>query len=391
MVFGQARDFVDVNPKLSAVFETQRYAIACRDVRGVIRRVAADGKMQHGLNPSGIVIDELHAFQTPRQVELYAALTTATGAREQPLTVAITTAGYDLDTILGRLYQEALHLPNVERLPGLTIARDEASGFLMYWFAAPEDAPIDDEDAWMAANPASWVTCESLRAQLESPTVSENEFRRLHLNQWTKAQAAWLPVGTWPALRVESNPIPDDRPVYAGVDVGISYDTTALVLAWRRDDGRVGLAAEVWAVDDRAQAHHHLTGSRFDLEIVEDRLRGLAGQLQLAEVVYDPRFFERSAQVLSDEGLVMGEFAQNSAEMADAYQDFYTAARSGKLAHDGDPVFAAHVEAAAADETERGWRVRKMKATQRIDACVAAVMAAYRAQEPAFVGGIDFG
>lgn len=69
----------------------------------------------------------------------------------------------------------------------------------MSWFAAPEDALIDDEGAWMAANPASWITVEELRQQLASP-ASENDFRRLHLNQWTKARDAWLPAGCWAGL-----------------------------------------------------------------------------------------------------------------------------------------------------------------------------------------------
>jgi phage terminase large subunit-like protein len=66
--------------------------------------------------------------------------------------------------------------------------------------------------------------------------------------------------------------------------------------------------------------------------------------------------------------------------MADAYQSFYQGCLERTLSHDGDPVLAAHVAAAAADRTERGWKLRKLKASQPFDACVAAVLAHARAR-----------
>jgi phage terminase large subunit-like protein len=66
--------------------------------------------------------------------------------------------------------------------------------------------------------------------------------------------------------------------------------------------------------------------------------------------------------------------------MGDAYQSFYQLAREGKLTHDGDPILAAHIEATAAYKTSRGWKIDKLKNSQRIDATVAAVLAVARAQ-----------
>jgi phage terminase large subunit-like protein len=378
MVFNQARAFVDVSPELSAWYRTQRYVIDCPPTDGVIRRIAADGKLQHGLNPSAIVIDELHSFQTPRQEELYAAMVTSTGAREQPLTVAITTAGFDEQTILGGLYRRAMDLPDIEQRPGLTIGRDPDSGFLFWWFAAAPDADVDDEDAWMTANPASWVTVEELRRQRTSPTMDELSFRRLHLNQWTRGRDAWLPAGVWAGLRSDVE-IPDGAEVYLGVDVGIADDSTAVAVAHRLEDGRVAIAARVWSAREDSMAHEHVAGGRVRLEPIEDHIRGLARRYSVQELVYDPRFFERSAQQLSDDGLMVAPFEQASKLMHDACHGFYRACRQGQITHDGDPVLAAHVDATAAEQTERGWRIRKLRSSQKIDACVAAVMAHSRA------------
>lgn len=93
IVFDQARAFADATPPIRAAFRPQRTIIEVPSTGGLIRRVSADGKLQHGLNPSIVVIDELWAFTTPHQAELYSAMVTSTGAREQPLTIIITTAG----------------------------------------------------------------------------------------------------------------------------------------------------------------------------------------------------------------------------------------------------------------------------------------------------------
>jgi phage terminase large subunit-like protein len=98
------------------------------------------------------------------------------------------------------------------------------------------------------------------------------------------------------------------------------------------------------------------------------------------EVAYDPHFFQRSAELLERDGLTMVEFLQASGPMADAYQGFYQDAVEGRLCHTGDPVLAAHIDATAASKTERGWKIRKLNASKRIDATVACVLAAARAR-----------
>ncbi len=70
----------------------------------------------------------------------------------------------------------------------------------------------------------------------------------------------------------------------------------------------------------------------------------------------------------------MVELIQASGPMAKAWQALYQAVMEKRIVHDGDPDLASHVEAAAADKTERGWQVRKLK-SKKIDALVAAAMA----------------
>lgn len=380
VVFDQARAFAESDPLIDTWFDAQRFVIKCRDSNGVIRRVAADGKLQHGLNISTLVADELHSWMTPRQEELWSALQTASGAREEPLNVAITTAGYDRQTVLGKLFKEATESPLLEdhNDGSLLVVKDRENGFLFWWYQVPDGADIQDEKAWMRANPASWITEDVLRAQLESPTVDENTFRRLHLNQWTTTRTAWLPPGLWEEMEdPELRPRPGE-PVYIGVDVGLVHDTTAVTMAWTVGN-KVAVKTRVWSAVHDVPAHEFADGGRVNLELVEEYIRSLASTYDVREVVFDPRFFERSAQSLAGEGLVTAPLHQSSAAMADAYQEFYASAQERRLIHDGDPVLAAHVDATAAKQTDRGWKVSKIDQSKRIDACVATVMAHWRA------------
>jgi phage terminase large subunit-like protein len=380
VVFDQARAFAESDPLLDLWFDAQRFVIKCDESNGVIRRIAADGKLQHGLNPSTIVADELHSWMTPRQEELWAAMQTATGAREQPLTCSITTAGYDRDTVLGRLFKQAIDLPSLEvRNDGsLLVAKDTDSGFLFWWYQVPDGTDIEDEDAWMRANPASWVTPETLRQQLESPSLDEQTFRRLHLNAWTATRNAWLKPGLWEEMEDPELVLEPGTPVYVGIDVGLVHDSTAVTCAWVVD-GRVAVKTHVWSAVTDVPAHEYASGGRIDLSQVEDYVRHLAERYDLRELVFDPRFFERSAQTLAGEGLTVAPMHQSSAAMADAYQEWYASAQERRIVHDGDPVLAAHVEATSAKKTDRGWKVQKASQDKRIDACVASVMAHWRA------------
>ena len=378
IAFGFARDFVEQGA-LADWIRASKYKLSTG--RGVLQVVSSEGRLQHGRAPSASIIDELWAFETERERQTYIALGSALHKRDNAYQLSITTAGYDKHSLLGDIYQAALSWPDVavSKNGCLTIAKDLEHGQLMYWYGAPADAAIDDEKIWRACNPASWIKLKDLKRQLADPGLGELEFRRLHLNIWTAARDAWLPDGCWAGLRTDQQ-IPEGAEIYLGVDIGIKHDTTAVCWAHRLEDGRILLCVHVWSADPDLAAHTHVRGGKIRLEQIEAFILELKQRYRVREVAYDPRFFERSAELLEQAGLTMVEYMQNSRPMGDAYQSFYQHAAEGLLCHDGDPIFAAHIEATAADKTEHGWKVRKLKSSQRIDATVAAVLAVARAQ-----------
>jgi len=168
-----------------------------RTTGSVFMAISAEAYSKHGFNPSVVIYDELHA--APNRM-LWDVLATSQGAREQPLMMAISTAGYDRNSILWELYAHAV---KVAKEPGLDPT------FLPLIWEASMDADWTDEKVWKQANPAlgDFRSLEDMRilcARAQQIPAQENTFRRLYLNQWTEQAERWIPMPAWDACQVVS-------------------------------------------------------------------------------------------------------------------------------------------------------------------------------------------
>src|SRR4051794_1304627 len=155
LLFDTAKRMVRGHPELERRI-TARYS-ELRVDGGFLRVIASDAPLAHGLTPSLVLVDELHAH---RDGELYEAMRTSMLKRPGARMVVISTAGSDPDGPLGRLRARALGQPSVERSGPLTTACGPSLAMLE-WSAGDE---WDGEDLRpvLDANPASWITLEGL-------------------------------------------------------------------------------------------------------------------------------------------------------------------------------------------------------------------------------------
>lgn len=371
--------------------------IARADGLGKIIRMSSDPNRAHGYNPSRVVADELHAWTTPGLRKFWAAMTTAGGARRDTQVLVISTAGEAEEReegILGRLVDENERRGDVERRQALTISRNHAARVLVYRYEAPvdPDASMSDQRAdaaaIRAANPASFITDEYLERQAADPGISDPEFLQLHGCVWAAGRGMWL-ADRWDALRSDEA-LDTESGIAIGVDVGLTDDSTAVTWCGKTEDGRVAFRSKVWAARRDVSAHVYVPGGRVRLEPVEDFVLELAGRHPVTSVVYDPRFFEQSAQRLSDRGVNVVALEQQGKAWDDATNAFYRSALADETTHDGDTVLASHVKSTVAEQTERGWKLRKLKSGRKIDALVAAVLAFAGYELDLGGGGIEF-
>lgn len=356
IVFNEARDQVVNSPVLSKKCRVFRDVIEVPEFNAIYRVLSADGKLQQGLNPSMVIFDELHI---QRHDDLWDALTLGSGARRDPLVVAITTAGYDLDTIAGKLYTYGKSLAAKEVV-------DDSFGF--FWWEGKLDCDINDRKQWVKANPnLSHGLLDMEDMEVSAKQTSEMAFRRYRLNQWVRTQESWLPVGAWERL-VGETVIDPDLPCYVGIDMALKHDSIGVVLAQQQGE-RYVLLPQIWNPNDFG----------VDIAAVEHYLRDLHLRYNVQEFAYDPAFFQRSAEALSDDGLPMVEFPQSAQRMVPACGVTYELIVNGQVIHDGSPTFTDHVLSAAQRMADNGWRLSKGKSRRKIDACIAMVMALDRA------------
>ncbi len=225
-------------------------------------------------------------------------------------------------------------------------------------------ADIQDMSVVKQANPASWIAEDGLREQREA--VHELAFRRYHADQWTAAEAYWLPPGAWQQCADDFEIEPGER-VFLGVDIGGERAASAIAIVTE---------------DLRAQAEA-FQGDRAVLEVV-DRVRALAAICDVAELAFDPWRFQQAARELEQDGMRVVEFPQSNARLIPASERLYSAIVEKRLRHRNDPQLNEHVARAVAKDTPRGWRLDKAVARDQIDAIVAVAMAVERAeQQPA--------
>src|SRR5262245_47048981 len=204
---------VEASPQLSARLSVVRSTkrIVFHRTRSFYKALSADVPAKEGLNAHAVLIDELHA---QKNRDLWDTLRYSGAARRQPLHLAITTAGYDRNSICWEQHEYARHV-----LEGTV---DDLSFFALIIGVEPE-ADWTDPEVWRAANPSFGVTideqqfAEDCREAQESP-AKENTFRRYRLNQWTEQAIRWLNMDRWDAC---STPVGDlnGRECFGGLDL----------------------------------------------------------------------------------------------------------------------------------------------------------------------------
>lgn len=72
-----------------------------------MKKIAFNSKKSDGFNPQMVVNDEMEAWQGDQGLKQYEVMTSALGARKQPLILSISTAGYINDGIYDELMRRS--------------------------------------------------------------------------------------------------------------------------------------------------------------------------------------------------------------------------------------------------------------------------------------------
>lgn len=361
---------------------------------GFYQVLSAEVTSKHGLNVSGLVLDEVHA-QPNRK--LYDVLTKGSGdAREQPLYFLITTAGNDTNSICYELHQKALDI--IE-------GRKVDSTFYPVIYGAPESADWTSPAVWKEANPSlgDTITLEKVQAACDSAKqnpAEENSFRQLRLNQWVKQTVRWMPMDKWDAcdFAVNDNELAG-RVCYGGLDLSSTTDITAFVLVFPPldEEDKYHILPYFWIpeenVDLRVRRDHvpydlwekqgtllTTEGNVVHYGYIEKFIENLNERFNIREIAYDRWGAVQMVQNLEGMGFTVVPFGQGFKDMNPPTKELMKLTLEKRIAHGGHPVLRWMMDNIFI-KTDPAGNIKpdKEKSTEKIDGVVATIMALDRA------------
>lgn len=395
LVYNAAHAMIEQEPEFKDILKvTDSKKEIKNTITGTTLKVlSAEAYSKHGLNPTVVIFDELHA--QPNR-DLWDTMTFGAGAaRMEPIWWVITTAGDDPD-------RNSIGWEVHEKARKIEAGELEDPTWYSKIFGASDDDDIFDEEVWHRVNPSLGFTIdiETVRQEAVSAKNSESSerlFRWLRLNQWvSNKRTGWQTLtlwdetnGTWNLSELVG------KKCYIGLDLSSTVDLTAACYLFPPQDG-----AEDWRVIfdtwipednmkerirqdkvpyDRWANEKHLIatpGDVVDYDFVESKLINMSEQYDVVTLGTDPWNSRMLTQRLMREGIDVIEIGQSMKDMSPAMKMIERLMKSGKMTHEKNPLARwSWGNVVVAVDGNENIKPMKNKSYERIDPTVAMINA----------------
>ena len=388
IIFDVASSMVQSDNQLQTNLKVFKNSIIHEKSNSSFKAISAEASSKFGYNASFICMDE---FFVQKDSQLWDALTTSVGSRRQPMTIAITTAGYNRESICFKT-----------ETYGKKVAEGiiEDSSFYYVKYACDLETDWTSEDALRIANPgleSGVVKLDYLKREQEKaiklPSY-ENTFRMLHLNQWMSSASKWLSDQQWMACDRGPIRLEDYRgqTAFAGLDLASVRDISAFVLLIPEDD-RFTVIPFCFAPKENAfirsrrdqvdyigwekEGLMELTdGDVTDYNYIKKRIQEVAEIVNIKSIAYDRWNASQLVIDLSELGLPMESYGQGWSSMSAPCKELEKLVLGKQINHGGHKVLRWSCSNLAMKSDPAGnIKMDKSKSTERIDPMVSLVMA----------------
>jgi phage terminase large subunit-like protein len=388
IVFDIAKGMCDQNPVLDRKLDARQYAIAYGT--STYKAISAEAGTKHGLNCHAVIFDELHTQPNP---DLWNVLVSSVGSRSQPLVIAITTAGYDVNSICFEQHEYARQVKE-----GSIV--DET--FLPVIYAASIEDDWTKEETWKKANPGYGTICrkeyfETEVAKCKANPRQLNTFLRLHLNIWTSSSESWISDDEF---MKGAQPFDESQlaglPCYIGLDLSSVRDLTAVAAIWVDEEAETYyLKCHQFVNEDTARDRSLSGGVDYymfeklgflsvtpgnvtDISAVERRVLDLCENNEVKMVAYDRWNAVQIIPSLIEKEIPTEPFGQGYKSMSYPTKQMEVLILAGRFLHGGHDVLrwqfgCVKIQTDEADNK----KVSKKKNVQgqMVDGVVASIMA----------------
>lgn len=395
LVYKAAKGMIEQDAALEGSLKIldSKKEIINKETGTTMKVLSAEAFTKHGLNPTVVIFDELHA--QPNR-DLWDVMTFGAGAaRKEPLWWVITTAGDDPDrhSIGWEIHEQARKTRDGELTDPTWYVK---------MFNAPEDVDIFDEKVWFEVNPSlgHTINVEVVRQEANAARNSERSeklFRWLRLNQWVALkQVGWQPLSLWDKTdgKWDLSELTSKR-CYIGLDLSSTTDITAACYLFPPQKGFDDWRAvyDAWIPEDNMKERvnrdqvpydkwvnhkymHATPGDVVDYDFVESRLVNMSKQYNLQTLGTDPWNSRMLSQRLMKEGVDVIEIQQNMKNMSPSMKAIEQLMKKGEFTHEVNPAARwCWGNVAIATDGNENIKPMKNKSKERIDITVAMINA----------------
>lgn len=402
IVWQDAKMMVEYSPAFRERFgvSTTQYLIKADYNNSIFKPLSSDKSgTKDGLNVHFAVEDELHAH---KDSSMYDIIADGIASREQPMILAITTAGNDRT---GVCFRERATVIN------MLTGKSSIDNYFGLIFTLDDNDDWQDESNWGKANPSLGAALSLTYLRDKYKKVSETPsmeplFKQKQLNMWVGHVNGWIQLSTWQAALYQ---IAEKSfvgvPSFGGLDLASRLDLAGWCKMYPRlgNDGRVH-----WHVfsrqyinsrvietssaingEKRPDAYHEwaaagwLTvteGNSTDFDQIERDILESHAESPLYEIGYDPHNGHQLAQHLINAGISLVEIRQVWQYTNPAMRWLEVLLADGRLHHNGDPVLEWCItNVVVKPDNNQNIFPLKSAPAKKIDAALALIMAAARA------------
>lgn len=233
LVYGDFWQSVSLDKELSAITKHRKSDMYVAESNSTVKKIAFNARKSDGFNPSLCICDEIASWPPEQGLKQYEVMKSAMGAREQPLMISISTAGYVSDGIYDEL---------MKRSTSFLLGTSKEKRLLPFIYQIDEVEKWNDINELRKSNPNLGVSV-SVDYLIEEIAIAEgslskkSEFLCKYCNIKQNSSQAWLDAraiekSIGAPLRLE-----DFSGCYAviGIDLSKTTDLSACVLLIERD------------------------------------------------------------------------------------------------------------------------------------------------------------
>lgn len=386
IIFKLASKMVNLNPKLQEkirIIPSQKMLIGL-PCNVEFQSISAESKTAHGLSPILAILDEVGQVVGP-QDDFIDAITTAQGAHETPLLIAISTQAPTDGDLLSIWIDDAL--------------KNNDKQIICHLHSADDDAEVMDRKQWKKANPAlgRFRSLKDLKKQANKAKrmpAAENTFRNLCLNQRVSGDALFISQSVWKSCEGPTCELNDTDPIWCGLDLSKKTDLTAFVICQKQDfvwhvfpffwtpkDGvrerskRDRVPYDMWVKDGFIRT---APGKTVDYEFVAKEIIELTEGKNVVGIAFDRWRIEDFKKELTKVNIELPLMlhGQGYKDMTPSIEAVESELLNARIRHGKHPVLTMCASnAVVITDNAEGRKLDKSESTRRIDGIMALTMA----------------